>query len=266
MLARRIAGAAAGTAARPAASGAAARPLSAIAESSLPTVDESFAPGFPGAGFESSTLDNGVVVVTSAPGPVGLVGVSAGYGSLRCPPAGAFAARAMAFKSANGRSDLAIQRDLELAGGEPVGVVGGDATFVGVSGSEDPAAAFAAAATAAGVGRDALVAWEFEETKASPGVVGAFEMADPLVDACLKAAYGPGFGADAASLAALDSAAVDQVYADIAEGAPLTAVGVGMAHADMVALAKEALGALGPRAASSSPAFVPGGLVFAGVR
>ena len=127
-----------------------------------------------GGDLETSTLPNGVVVTTTAPGaPLTCVGVGVGRGASHGPRSAALAASLNSFKTANGRTDLRIQRDLEVAGSMPFSLFDAHQTTTvctqHVVTREAPcvADAFQAAALAAGVGRDALTAWEFEETKVS---------------------------------------------------------------------------------------------------
>ena len=73
-----------------------------------------------GSDLETSTLPNGVVVTTTAPGaPLTCVGVGVGRGASHGPRSAALAASLNSFKTANGRTDLRIQRDLEVAGSMP---------------------------------------------------------------------------------------------------------------------------------------------------
>ena len=98
------------------------------------------------------------------------VGVGVGRGASHGPRSAALAASLNSFKTANGRTDLRIQRDLEVAGSMPYSSFDAHQTTTvctqHVVTREAPcvADAFQAAALAAGVGRDALTAWEFERS------------------------------------------------------------------------------------------------------
>ena len=149
---------------------AAARAAPRLARRAAPRTFASDA--YLGGDLETSTLPNGVVVATTAPGaPLTCVGVGVGRGASHGPRSAALAASLNSFKTANGRTDLRIQRDLEVAGSMPYSSFDAHQTTTvctqHVVTREAPcvAEAFQAAALAAGVGRDALTAWEFEETK-----------------------------------------------------------------------------------------------------
>lgn len=222
-----------------------------------------------GAELETSTLPNGIVVTTTAPGaPLTCVGISVGRGASHGPRGAALAASLNAFKTAQGRTDLRIQRDLEVAGSAPYSIFDAHRSVtvctqnVVTRAAPCVADAFGAAVLAAGVGRDALTAWEFEETKASPFALNALERHAALEDQVASAAYGKAYQAlgRAADLQALSSTDVD---AWLAEDAPITAVGLGMEHASMVSLAQNVLGDLAarPGATATYPAFQAGGVV-----
>ena len=149
---------------------AAARAAPRLARRAAPRTFASDA--YLGGDLETSTLPNGVVVTTTAPGaPLTCVGVGVGRGASHGPRSAALAASLNSFKTANGRTDLRIQRDLEIAGSMPFSLFDAHQTTTvctqHVVTREAPcvADAFQAAALAAGVGRDSLTAWEFEETK-----------------------------------------------------------------------------------------------------
>ena len=149
---------------------AAARAAPRLARRAAPRTFASDA--YLGGDLETSTLPNGVVVATTAPGaPLTCVGVGVGRGASHGPRSAALAASLNSFKTANGRTDLRIQRDLEVAGSMPFSLFDAHSTTTvctqHVVTREAPcvAEAFQAAALAAGVGRDNLTAWEFEETK-----------------------------------------------------------------------------------------------------
>ena len=151
-------------------SAAAARAAPRLARRAAPRTFASDA--YLGGDLETSTLPNGVVVTTTAPGaPLTCVGIGVGRGASHGPRSAALAASLNSFKTANGRTDLRIQRDLEVAGSMPYSSFDAHQTTTvctqHVVTREAPcvAEAFQAAALAAGVGRDALTAWEFEETK-----------------------------------------------------------------------------------------------------
>ena len=151
-------------------SAAAARAAPRLARRAAPRTFASDA--YLGGDLETSTLPNGVVVTTTAPGaPLTCVGVGVGRGASHGPRSAALAASLNSFKTANGRTDLRIQRDLEVAGSMPFSSFDAHQTTTvctqHVVTREAPcvADAFQAAALAAGVGRDSLTAWEFEETK-----------------------------------------------------------------------------------------------------
>lgn len=222
-----------------------------------------------GAELETSTLPNGVVVTTTAPGaPLTCVGISVGRGAAHGPRGAALAASLNAFKTARGRTDLRIQRDLEVAGSAPYSIFDAHRTVtvctqnVVTRAAPCVADAFGAAVLAAGIGRDALTAWEFEETKVSPFALNALERHASLEDQVASAAYGKAYQAlgSAADLQALSSTDVD---AWLAEDAPITAVGLGMEHASMMSLAQNMLGDLAARPSTTNkyPAFQAGGVV-----
>ena len=151
-------------------SAAAARAAPRLARRAAPRTFASDA--YLGGDLETSTLPNGVVVTTTAPGaPLTCVGIGVGRGASHGPRSAALAASLNSFKTANGRTDLRIQRDLEVAGSMPYSSFDAHQTTTvctqHVVTREAPcvADAFQAAALAAGVGRDSLTAWEFEETK-----------------------------------------------------------------------------------------------------
>ena len=226
-----------------------------------------------GGDLETSTLPNGVVVATTAPGaPLTCVGVGVGRGASHGPRSAALAASLNSFKTANGRTDLRIQRDLEVAGSMPYSSFDAHQTTTvctqHVVTREAPcvADAFAAAALAAGVGRDALTAWEFEETKASPFALNALARHASLEEQVASAAYGKAYSSlgSAEDLAALSSADVDAWLQEAMSSAPITAIGLGMEHAVMVSLAQTVLGELAERPSASAekfPSFQAGGVV-----
>jgi len=221
----------------------------------------------------ATALPNGVKVVSTGAAASGVVGVALANAGTACGPMGAaFAAKHMAFKSANGQTDLAIQRGLELAGSTIHATATKTSLIAAVaclpeSGGE---AATAAAATAVGVARSPYIHWEFEETlKQSAAVqadLDALTTARPLMVAIEEAAYAGGpLGRRAATkkaVAAMMSTQVDDFLAAAVATMPITVVGVGFDHADILAYAAKAFASLGPRDAAmpavASP-FVPGG-------
>ncbi|KAH8070301.1 hypothetical protein JL721_5064 [Aureococcus anophagefferens] len=137
-----------------------------------PAVDETFVGGYPAGDVQTTKLDNGVTVVSTCAAPVATIGAKLGVGAASGPASAAFAASKMAFKSANGATDLKIQRDLELLGSTPQADVSAAGLVVAVEAlkGDGAEAAFKSVARGLGVGA-ARVAWEFDEMKASPGVL-----------------------------------------------------------------------------------------------
>ena len=75
---------------------AATRSFSAVATiDTLPEIDESFGAFYQGANVQSSTLANGVTVISTDAGPVATVGVKLGVGASTGPASAAFAAAKM---------------------------------------------------------------------------------------------------------------------------------------------------------------------------
>ena len=229
-----------------------------------PAVDETFVGGYPAGDVQTTKLDNGVTVVSTCAAPVATIGAKLGVGAASGPASAAFAASKMAFKSANGATDLKIQRDLELLGSTPQADVSAGGLVVAVEAlkGDGAEAAFKSVATGLGVGRDAYVAWEFDEMKASPGVLASLEALatdGALAAAAREAAGAGGKVACAESLAALSSSDVDAFLQDALAAAPLTVVAMGVDHATAKHLAAAAFGDLPARgAAAAPPAFEAG--------
>jgi len=208
-----------------------------------------------------SVLPNGVACVSTGPSAAKMVGVV--FPAL--PPTLGFAARQMAFKSTNGHSDIKTQRDLEVAScipyyhqGKVHSMVCVDTTF-----SAAPSAV-AAAALAVGCNREALIGWEWEETLHTIKAQSDLALVCELDAAIHAAAFGGEsiYGVPVAEgVGKLSSTDVDAAMAGTA-ASPLTVVGLGFSHSDLLAFVTWSLAALPARSAvpAAAPKFVAGGL------
>ena len=95
------------------------RQQSALAALDGAAVDECFGPHYQGANVQSSTLSNGVVVVTTDPGPVATVAVKIGAGASDGPASAAFAASKMVrLQTSGGAESGSFAARAESARGE----------------------------------------------------------------------------------------------------------------------------------------------------
>jgi len=211
--------------------------------------------------LESSTLPNGITVLSTGAGAASsavLVKVD-GVGTAFGPKGAARAARVMAFKSANGKTDLKIQRELELASSTPHALVTKSSFMVGVEGlPEFMAEATDAVAVAAGVGRSAFVEWEFKESieEKTPSL-------DPLQLAVEAAAYGEGspWARSSSKVAGLSALETFEFLRANVDASPVTVVGLGLSHADVLSYAAKSFASLPARSSSKlpEPTFLAGG-------
>lgn len=206
----------------------------------------------------ASTLPNGIKFLSTgaAAGCVLAVGVG-GIGTGLGPAGAAYAAQKMAFKTAYGKTDLAIQRELELAGTTPHARANRQSLLVACEGLAEDASLMAKTLGDA-LHRDPYVPWEFAETVKPP----AWSLDSALEAAVLSAAYGEGQPASRPAFAAVSSTEVDDVLATAVATAPMTVVGVGLDHAVLLGAATSAFAGLPARSGAypAMPAsFVPGG-------
>ena len=168
---------------------------------------------------ETSVLPNGVKVVTTPKAAascqvIKLEGLGSAVGAAGC----GFAVKMMALKSANGRTDLRIQRDLELTSATPFGKVQKTSVVLGVEGLPEFAKEnFEILA----VNRSEYVPWEFHET------LDVTITEDPLKTAIETAAWGEGsFFArpPAKHLTKLDPTQVYESLTAAMASAPITVV------------------------------------------
>lgn len=220
--------------------------------------------------LSKSTLPNGVTCISTGEAASKVVGVVVSGGSATAGPGVAYAAKMVAYETTNGASGLKVQRDLETAGAIPSFDVSKTSSVAIVSTTAEAAeAAVAAAALAVGVGRAPALDWEFAELKSSPPVLADLAAMDVLDGAVYEAAFGAEspFGRPAAtadSLAAVSVEEVDAYMAAVEASSPITVVGVGLDHGDLLAFATSAFAGLAPRGAASAvaaPTFAAGALV-----
>lgn len=211
----------------------------------------------------TSALPNGITLTSTGAAASAVVGVLvSGLGTADSIAGASYAAKTMAFKSAHSKSDLAIQRALELDAITPHAACLPHALFIGCEGLPE-AAHTMASAVAAAIDRDPYVPWEFKESLRSP----LPNVDTVLQSAVLSAAYGEGQpiarpAATKASLSALSSTMVDDVLANCVATQSIVVVGVGLDHATLLSAATPGFATLPTRSLDTlfpTPAFVPGG-------
>ena len=220
-----------------------------------------------GGTVETSMLPNGVKVMSTGAAASSVVAVKVdGMGSAFGPAGGAFAAKMMSFKSAKGASDLKIQRELELEANTPQGVVLKSSVVLGIEGLPQFAeAAVEKLAVAIGAGRDPYIDWEFREHIAE--VMKTLEPLDPLKFAIESASYGEGSLyarpiVTKRSLGALSSTDVYDFNQSAVNAHPMTLVGIGLDHSEILSYAAKAFAGLPPRTTKQvppPPPFIYGG-------
>lgn len=211
----------------------------------------------------TSALPNGVTLTSTGAAASAVIGVLiSGIGTADSLPGASFAAKTMAFKSAHSKSDLAIQRALELDAITPHARCLPHALFIGCEGLPETAHTMASAVAAA-IDRDPYVPWEFNESLLPPSP----KLDTVLQSAVLSAAYGEGQpiarpAATKASLSALSSTLVDEVVANCVATQAIAVVGIGLDHATLLSAATPGFATLPSRSLDTifpTPAFVPGG-------
>uniref|UniRef100_A0A7S3NMR0 Uncharacterized protein n=1 Tax=Aureoumbra lagunensis TaxID=44058 RepID=A0A7S3NMR0_9STRA len=213
--------------------------------------------------IESSSLPNGIEVISTGQSASSVIAVKLnGVGSADGATGAGFAASLMAFKTANGMTDLARQRPLELAGLIPHAKVLKSSLVLAIEGTPNTAEmATSAIGLSLGIDRDSYVDWEFDET------MKAAKFPPPDIDTCIEtAAFGEGsFLArpviSKSALSSLVPETIESLIASAISQQPITFIGIGIDHADAISVAARTFAQLSPRNATSIPPiqFIHGG-------